>query len=197
MKQIQDFGERQPHPIHPRHTIRIVQELEKLELVTKARIAGKRKREGYTIKEDNLGTFSETISKTQKWLSDFIDKWHRDYLEFLVIKPNESKKNKKIKENRKEIFVWAQLVDMYQCVQIIAEIEWALRIGSLGTGKGKKDLAERNIRKLEEFIEEMSKDLKEHDEEIWKHILSTGIAFIQYHDILGIQSNPLRLKPRL
>ena len=193
MKEIQDFA--REYGITPRHTIRLVQELEIQDVVTKARIKGKRKRKGYTINEDNIGTLSETSSKTQKEISNFINEWRKNYRNFKVINSKDSKKLKQAKENRKNIYNWAQLVDMYQCVQLIAEIEWALRIGSLGTGKGKRDLAERNIINLETFIEEMSGDLKEHDKLTWKHILSIGIPFINYHDILGVQSNPLRFKP--
>ena len=194
MKQIQDFGKM--HNNTPRHTIRIVQELERREWIKKARIEGQRRRKGYIINEDNIGTLSETVSKSQKDISKFINQWRKDYRNSLVrIKPSDSKIIKKIKENRNEIFNWAQLVDMYHCIQLIAEIEWSLRTGSLGSGKGKRDLAERNIRKLEGFIEEMSKDLKERDEHIWKTTLSSGLTFNSLHDILGIQSKPYEVKP--
>ncbi len=81
---------------------------------------------------------------------------------------------------------------MFHCIQYITNIEWALRTGILGSGKGKRNLAERNIAKLETHIEEMSKDLKEHDKKIWKQIIvsiyntlenTRGIGAIQYSKI--------------
>ena len=193
MKQIQDFGEK--YNITPRHTIRIVQELEKLGFVTKARIKEKRKRKGYIMNEDNIETLSEINTWSQKRISQFIDEWHKNYHDSLVIRPNDSKKLKKIKEDQKKIYSWLTLHDMHHCVQWIANIEWALRTGSLGNGKGKINLAERNIRKLEKFIEEMSRDLKEHDEHIWKHVLGSGMTHTQFNILLG--NEPIATKAKL
>ncbi|MCH7649331.1 MAG: hypothetical protein IIA83_12100 [Thaumarchaeota archaeon] len=207
MKQIQDFA--RTYGITSRHTIRLVQYLEELGWVTKAKIQGKRKRKGYQINEDNIGTLSEMWfpfyknktnekpnwkSLTQKGLSQFIDNWRRSYHDSLVIRPNDSKKLKKIKEEQKEIFNWLQILDMYHCVLLIANIEWALRTGSLGSGKGKTNVAERNIRKLEEFIEELSDDLKQHDKRIWKHILGSKLGFSQYNIIFGNEPMLDRIK---
>jgi len=178
MKQIQDFGKM--FKITPRHTIRIVQELETKGLIKKDRIKGKRKRKGYIINEDNIETLSEVMSWTQKKISQFIDNWRKDYRDLLVIKPNDSKKLKENKKKMHKIMSWLQFRDMYHCIKWITEIEWALRTGSLGNGKGKRDLAEKNIRKLEEFIEEISKDLKERDEHIWKTVLSAGFTLRHY-----------------
>jgi len=186
MKQIQDFFAEKPYLISPRQTIRIVQGLEKDGLIKKGRIRGKRKQKGYTINEKNIETISEMWfnfpkSKhnkkatqdfwTQDMISQFIDTICRNYRDSLVIKPHDSKKLKKMKEVWKEQFVWNQYHDMLKCVQVIANIEWALRTGLLGSGKGKRKLAERNIAKLEALLEEMSKDLKEHDKKIWKQVL--------------------------
>jgi len=205
MKQIQDFAK--PYGVTPRHTIRIVQDLEKEGWIKKTRIKGKRKRKGYTINEDNIGTLSEMwfhfpknkyIKKAyndylgQYEIGQIIDLWARRYRDSLVIKPSDSKKLKKMKEEWKENFAWIQLYDMFQCVQWITNMEWALRTGMLGSGKGKRNIAERNLAKLEDLLEEMSKDLKEHDEQIWKQVLGSvfntlentrGIGYNQYSKI--------------
>ena len=184
MKQIQDFGKQ--NSITPRHIIRIVQDLENDHWIKKVKIKGKRKRKGYTINEDNIGTLSEmwfNIPKskhvkkatqelwTQYQLSQYLDIMSRRYRDSREIKPSDSKKLKKMKQEWKDNFVLIQLHNMFHCVQLITMIEWALRTGILGSGKGKRILAEKNIRKLEEHIEKMSKDLKEHDEKIWKQVL--------------------------
>jgi len=186
MKQIQDFFVKQPYPISPRQTIRIVQGLEDEELIKKRRIKGKRKQQGYTINEKNLEAVSEMWfnfpkSKHNKkafrdyWgqyeMGQFIDIWDERYRDSLVIKKGDSKKLKKLKEVWKEQFVWNQYHDMLKVVQHITNIEWALRTGMLGSAKGKINLAERNIAKLEKLLARMSKDLKEHDEKIWKQVL--------------------------
>ncbi len=205
MKQIQDFGEE--NGITPRHTIRLVQDLEDLGWIRKLRIKGKRKRKGYAINEDNIETVSEMwfnfpkskyIKKafsdyyTQDMISQSIDIMTRNYHDSLVIKPNDSKKLKKMKQEWKDNFAWVQMSQMFHCLQDITNIEWALRTGILGSGKGKRNLAERNIAKLETLIEEMSKDLKEHDKKIWKQIIvsiyntlenTRGIGAIQYSKI--------------
>jgi len=186
MKQIQDFFAKKPYFISPRQTIRIVQGLEEEGWIKKARVTGKRKQKGYTINEKNIETISEMWfnfpkSKhnkkafrdyaSQYKIGNFIDLWTRRYRDSLVIKPRDSKKLKKMKEVWKELFAWNQFHDMLKCVQQITNIEWALRTGLLGSGKGKRKLAERNIAKLEALLEEMSKDLKEHDKKIWKQVL--------------------------
>jgi len=184
MKLIQDFAK--THGITPRHTIRLVQELEKEGWIKKVKIKGKRKRKGYIINEDNIGTLSEMWFNfpknkynkkstqefwTQNMIFQMIDLMTRRYRDSLVIKQSDSKKLKKMKEVWKEQFVWNQYHDMLKCVQQITNIEWALRTGLLGSGKGKRNLAERNISKLEALLEEMSTDLKEHDKKIWKQVL--------------------------
>jgi len=58
-------------------------------------------------------------------------------------------------------------------------MEWALRTGLLGSGKGKRALAERNISQLENLLEEMSKDLKEHDKKIWKQVIISVYNFLE------------------
>jgi len=186
MKQIQDFAKQ--FNITPRHTIRLVQDLENKKLIIKMRIKGKRKRKGYAINEDNIGTltdmwFNYPKSKhnkkatqeiwTQDMLSQYIDIMSRNYHDSLVIKQKDSKKLKKMKQEWKENFAWIQLHDMFRSVNLITMIEWALRTGMLGSGKGKRNLAERNIAKLEKHIEEMSNDLKEHDEKIWYQTLGS------------------------
>lgn len=186
MKQIQDFGKQ--NSITPRHAIRIVQDLENEHWIKKVKIKGKRKRKGYTINEDNIGTLSEMwfnfpkskhIKKafyeywTQYQLSQYLDIMSRRYRDRREIKPSDSKKLKKMKQEWKDNFVLIQLHNMFHCVQLITMIEWALRTGILGSGKGKRILAEKNIRKLEEHIEKMSKDLKEHDEKIWRQVLGS------------------------
>ena len=201
MKQIQDFAWEQ-YEITPRHTIRIIQGLEKAGWIKKYRITGKRKRKGYVINEDNIGTLSEMwfnfpknkyIKKatqefwTQDMISQYIDLWVRRYHDSKEIKQSDSKKLKKMKEEWKENFAWVQLHDMFQCVQLITNIEWVLRTGILGSGKGKRNLAERNITKLEKHLEEMSKDLKEHDEQIWKQIL--GSVYNTLENTRGLEYN--------
>jgi len=186
MKQIQDFFAEMPYCISPRQTIRIVQGLEKEDWIKKARIKGKRKLKGYTINEKNIETISDIwfhfpkskhIKKAfndyydQYEISSLIDLMVRRYRDSLVIKPSDSKKLKKMKEEWKENFVWIQYHEMIKCVQLIMNIEWALRTGLLGSGKGKRALTERNISKLKNHLEEMSKDLKEHDKKIWKQII--------------------------
>jgi len=186
MKQIQDFFAKKPYLISPRQTIRIIQGLEEEGWIKKARIKGKRKQKGYTINEKNIETISDMWfnfpkSKHNKkasrdyWnqyqIGNFLDLWTRRYRDSLVIKPRDSKKLKKMKEVWKEQFAWNQYHDMLKCVQEITNIEWALRTGLLGSGKGKRKLAERNITKLEAMLEEMSKDLKEYDKKIWKQVL--------------------------
>ncbi len=186
MKQIQDFFANKPYSISPRQTIRIVQGLEEDGLIKKSRIKGKRKQQGYTINEKNIETISDIWfnfpkSKHNKkafrqyWgqyeIGSYLDLWTRRYRDSLVIKQSDSKKLKKMKEVWKEQFVWNQYHDMLKCVQQITNIEWALRTGLLGSGKGKRNLAERNISKLEALLEEMSTDLKEHDKKIWKQVL--------------------------
>jgi len=197
MKQIQDFAE--SFGITPRHTIRLVQDLENEGWIKKTKIRGKRKRKGYAIIEDNIGALSEMwfnfpkskyIKKafsdywTQDMISQFIDIWIRRYHDSLVIKPSDSKKTKKMKQEWEENFVWIQMGEMFHCLQYITNIEWALRTGILGSGKGKRIIAERNIRKLEELLEEMSKDLKEHDEQIWRQVL--GSVYNTLEDYRGI-----------
>jgi len=186
MKQIQDFFANKPYSISPRQTIRIVQGLEEDGLIKKSRIKGKRKQQGYAINEKNIETISDIWfnfpkSKHNKkafreyWdqyqISRFLDLWTRRYRDSLVIKQSDSKKLKKMKEVWKEQFVWIQYHDMLKCVQQITNIEWALRTGLLGSGIGKRNLAERNISKLEALLEEMSADLKEHDKKIWKQVI--------------------------
>jgi len=186
MKQIQDFFANKPYSISPRQTIRIVQGLEKEDWIKKARIKGKRKLKGYTINEKNIETISEIwfhfpkskhIKKAfndyydQYEISSLIDLMFRRYRDSLVIKSSDSKKLKKMKEVWKEQFVWIQYHEMIKCIQLIMNIEWALRTGLLGSGKGKRALAERNISQLENLLEEMSKDLKEHDKKIWKQVI--------------------------
>ena len=186
MKQIQDFFANEPYSISPRQTIRIVQRLEEDALIKKRRIKGKRKQQGYTINEKNIETISDIWfnfpkSKHNKkafrqyWgqyeIGSYLDLWTRRYRDSLVIKQSDSKKLKKMKEVWKEQFVWNQYHDMLKCVQQITNIEWALRTGLLGSGIGKRNLAERNISKLEALLEEMSTDLKEHDKKIWKQVL--------------------------
>jgi len=186
MKQIQDFFANEPYSISPRQTIRIVQRLEEDALIKKRRIKGKRKQQGYTINEKNIETISDIWfnfpkSKHNKkafrqyWgqyeIGSYLDLWTRRYRDSLVIKSKDSKKLKKMKEVWKEQFVWNQYHDMLKCVQQITNIEWALRTGLLGSGIGKRNLAERNISKLEALLEEMSTDLKEHDKKIWKQVL--------------------------
>jgi len=186
MKEIQDFFASQYPPISPRQTIRIVQDLELDELIRKRRIKGKRKQKGYIINEDNIEAVSDMwfhfpkskhIKKAfnQYWsqynLSEFIDQVDRTYHDSLVIKPSDSKKLKKMKEGWKENFVWIQYHDMAHIVQWISQIEWALRTGILGSGKGKRKLAEDNISKLEAILELMSNDLKNHDKKIWKQVV--------------------------
>jgi len=186
MKHIQDFFANEPYSISPRQTIRIVQGLEEDGLIKKRRIKGKRKQQGYTINEKNIETISDIWfnfpkSKHNKkafrqyWdqyeIGHSLDLLTRRYRDSLVIKQSDSKKLKKMKEVWKEQFVWIQYHDMLKCVQQITNIEWALRTGLLGSGIGKRNLAERNISKLEALLEEMSKDLKEHDKKIWKQVL--------------------------
>jgi len=197
MKQIQDFGKE--HEITPRHTIRLVQELENKNLIIKIRIKGKRKRKGYAINEDNIGTLSDmwfNIPKskhvkkavqeqwTQDMMSQMIDTMIRNYHDSLVINPKDSKKLKKMKQEWKENFAWVQRSSMFFCVHLITLIEWTLRTGILGSGKGKRNLAEKNIRKLEAHLEEMSKDLKEHDEKIWKQVLGSVYNTIELNSRL-------------
>jgi len=186
MKQIQDFCEIQPKPISTRQTIRIVQDLEEDGLIIKRRIKGKRKQKGYTINEDNIETVSDmwfNFSKSKRnkktfrdYLSQYklsqeIDLWDRRYRDSLVIKPHDSKKLKKMKEEWKENFVWQQYHDMLSIGQWITQLEWILRTGILGSGKGKRRLAEINISKLEGLLERMSKDLKKHNKKIWKQVV--------------------------
>ena len=186
MKEIQDFFEKQPQPISPRQTIRIVHELEDDGLIRKRKIKGKRKQKGYTINEKNIETISDIwfhfpkskyIKKAfndfydQFMLSSFLDLWDERYRDSLIIKKGDSKKLKKMKEEWKENFVWIQYRDMYHTLQVLTNLEWALRTGMLGTGKGKIRLAETNIGKLERLLERMSDDLKEHDQKIWKQVI--------------------------
>ena len=95
----------------------------------------------------------------------------RRYRDRREITPSDSKKLKKIKQEWKDNFARFQLHDMFHCVQLITMIEWALRTGILGSGKGKRTLAERNISKLEKILEQMSSDLKQHDKKIWKQVV--------------------------
>jgi len=186
MKEIQDFFVKQYPPISPRQTIRIVLELEDEGLIRKRKIKGKRKQKGYAINEKNIETISDIwfhfpkskyIKKAfndyydQFMLSSFLDLWEKRYIDSLVIKPRDSKKVKKMKEEWKENFVWMQYSDMYHVLQLLTNLEWALRTGMLGSGKGKIRMAESNIRKLEDLLERMSNDLKEHDEKIWKQVI--------------------------
>jgi len=186
MKQIQDFFEKQSKSISPRQTIRIVQELEDDGLIRKRRIKGKRKQKGYTINEKNIETISDMwfhfpknkyIKKAfndyydQFMIGSFLDLFNERYRDSRVIKPSDSKKLKKMKEEWKENFVWIQYYEMLKLVQFITNLEWALRTGMLGSGKGKRKLAERNIAKAERLLERMSNDLKEHDEKIWKQVV--------------------------
>jgi len=186
MKQIQDFFEKQPQSISPRQTIRIVQGLEDDGLIRKRKIKGKRKQKGYTLNEKNIETISDIwfhfpkskyIKKAfndfydQFMLSSYLDLWDKRYRNSLVIKPSDSKKTKKMKEEWKKDFVWIQYRDMYHVLQMLTNLEWALRTGMLGTGKGKIRLAETNLGKLERLLERMSNDLKQHNEKIWKQVI--------------------------
>jgi len=186
MKKIQDFFEKQDPPISPRQTIRIVQDLEEEGLIKKRRIKGKRKQKGYTINEKNIETISEFwfhfpkskyIKKAfndyydQYMLSSYLNGFDESYRDSLIIKPKDSKKLKKMKEEWKENFVWLQHHSMLHILEILTNIEWALRTGMLGIGKGKRKLAEKNISKAERLIERMSNDLKEHDKKIWKQVI--------------------------
>ena len=186
MKQIQNFFEIQPRPISPRQTIRIVQDLEDEGLIRKRRIRGKRKQKGYTINEKNIETISDVwfhfpkskyIKKAfndfydQTMLGSYLDLWDERYRDSLVIKPKDSKKLKKMKEEWKESFVWMQYHEMLQALQFLTNLEWALRTGMLGSGKGKRRITEMNIDKLERLLERMSNDLKKHDEKIWRQVV--------------------------
>ena len=194
MKQIQDFFANKPYSISPRQTIRIVQGLEKEDWIKKARIKGKRKLKGYTINEKNIETISDIwfhfpkSKHIKKAFNDYYDQYElgssldlltRRYRDSLVIKSSDSKKLKKMKEEWKENFVWIQYHEMIKCVQLIMNMEWALRTGLLGSGKGKRALAERNISQLENLLEEMSKDLKEHDKKIWKQVIISVYNFLE------------------
>lgn len=208
MKEIQDFFEKQHPSISPRQTIRIVQELEDEGLIRKFRIKGKRKQKGYAISEKNIETISDlwfhfpkskSIKKAfndfydQHMLSSYLDLWDRRYRDSLVIKPRDSKKLKKMKKEWKESFVWIQYHDMAMALQILMNLEWALRTGMLGSGKGKIRIAETNIGKLERLLERMSNDLKKHDEKIWKQVIISIYNIIEQDRHRIIESKTAKL----
>jgi len=208
MKEIQDFFEKQPQSISPRQTIRIVQELEDEGLIRKFRIKGKRKQKGYAISEKNIETISDlwfhfpkskSIKKAfndfydQHMLSSYLDLWDRRYRDSLVIKSRDSKKLKKMKKEWKESFVWIQYHDMAMALQILMNLEWALRTGMLGSGKGKIRIAETNIGKLERLLERMSNDLKKHDEKIWKQVIISIYNIIEQDRHRIIESKTAKL----
>ena len=208
MKEIQDFCSKD-YEINPRHTIRLVQNLEKIEHIKKHKIKGKRKRKGYIINEDNIGTLSEIwfnfpkskyIPKarqeewTQDMLRQMINQWRKNVrLSLQEIKKGDSKSTRILKKQMKESFGWIHLQEMFHCSKLITQFTWALRTGILGTGKGKINRTLQNIHELEDFLEEMANNLKEYDEQIWYCVIgnvyntldnSRGMSFEKYDEMI-------------